>query len=319
MTLGGEREGTPRGWRLGQQVGVRKLYLILAGLLGVASAVVPSLAAGDPAASASFTAVDYSWNAGGGGHQVTIAPGGTVSFGYPSGVSQHNADFGAGSQPTSCTQSAGTNGGAVPPLPHSPTAPGWSGSCTFNTPGTYSFHCDLHPSMVGTIVVQAPGTTTGTTTITTGPTSPEPTIPTTGGGGGYGGGGYGGSGGGSGSGGHTGGGGPPARTASVASRQRGFNVRGSVVVNPAGAGGQLEVDVFTASRGLSARSLLVRVGRLVRREIASGRQRFTVPLNATARRALRRHGRLGLSVTVIVRSPSNATRTTRTSVVLRPS
>ena len=42
-------------------------------------------------------------------------------------------------------------------------APGWNSgivgagrtfSFTFQTPGTFSYHCDVHPSMVGTVVVR---------------------------------------------------------------------------------------------------------------------------------------------------------------------
>jgi hypothetical protein len=34
---------------------------------------------------------------------------------------------------------------------------GWTGACTFNAPGIYKFHCDLHPFMTGTVVVEGPG------------------------------------------------------------------------------------------------------------------------------------------------------------------
>ncbi|MBV8430967.1 MAG: hypothetical protein JO244_07395, partial [Solirubrobacterales bacterium] len=143
---------------------MNKLYLlVLVAIPGAAASVLPSFAAGDsPPASASFSAVDFAWNASGGGNQVTIAQGGTVSFGYPGGASRHNVDFSGGAFPTSCSQTAGASSGAVPPLPNQPTAPGWTGSCTFSTPGTYTFHCDLHPFMTGTIVVEAPGETTTT-------------------------------------------------------------------------------------------------------------------------------------------------------------
>jgi predicted lipoprotein with Yx(FWY)xxD motif/plastocyanin len=150
----------------------------LAGLLGAAVAVLPTLASGQP--TGSFTAVDLSLFShafqvsGATGNQLTISQGGTVSFGYPSGSSAHNVDFNQSQQqPSSCN------------LPSNPTAAPWSGSCTFNAPGTYVFHCDLHPTMTGTIVVEASGTTTGTTpgptgttTITTPPPKPPKPGPT---------------------------------------------------------------------------------------------------------------------------------------------
>jgi plastocyanin len=43
--------------------------------------------------------------------------------------------------------------GAVPPLPTFPVPEGWTGTCLFNTPGTYEFVCGAHPVETGTIVV----------------------------------------------------------------------------------------------------------------------------------------------------------------------
>jgi hypothetical protein len=85
----------------------RRLYLCLpiAEALAAAAAVVPGLAAGSglaarsAPASASFTAFDFGWSANGNAKstKVTIAPGGTVTFSYPSGgLSEHNADFRSG-------------------------------------------------------------------------------------------------------------------------------------------------------------------------------------------------------------------------------
>lgn len=41
-----------------------------------------------------------------------------------------------------------------------PLAQGQSSSVTFTRPGTFTYHCNFHPFMMGTIVVQAAGTTT---------------------------------------------------------------------------------------------------------------------------------------------------------------
>src|SRR6476659_3105879 len=150
--------------------------LAVAAAAGAALAVaVHALAPGAGAPStADFTAVDFAWEANGtSSTSVTIAAGGTVTFSYPSGASRHNADFAGGPAPSSCTQTAGVQGGTPPPLPTLPTAAGWSGSCSFNAVGTYAFHCDLHPGLMhGTVVVvdpNAPPPTTSTGTTTTPP------------------------------------------------------------------------------------------------------------------------------------------------------
>src|SRR5205814_1202012 len=120
--------------RLGDSPGIaeavrRRLTLPLAAVLGAGIGVLPAVATGT-STTASFTAVDFGWRANGGtGTSATIAQGGTVTISYPTGSSMHNADFGSGSQPTSCAQTAGANSGSVPPLPHTPTSPGWSGTC----------------------------------------------------------------------------------------------------------------------------------------------------------------------------------------------
>jgi plastocyanin len=313
---------------------------------GAAAAVLPSLAAGSsPPTTASFMAVDFAWEvSGSSATQATIAPGGTVTFGYPRGGSMHNADFGSGAQPTSCTQTAPASSGPVPPLPHQPAAPGWSGTCTFDTPGTYTFHCDLHPFMTGTIVVSATtttsttttgttttgtttttttGTTTGTTattttgtttaTTTTGspPTGPTPTSTqgtTTAQGGAP-----------------LAGGSPLAGAATrairIVGRQRGTVLRGSLTVSAAGAGGRLEVDLLAtraALTGLHGRGLAL-VGRLVRFSLPAGVARFSIALDAAARRALGLHGRLALAVRVTLVSPRGVRASvSRTVILLRP-
>jgi plastocyanin len=124
-----------------------------------AVAVVPGLAAGSAPSSASFTAYDFGWSANGNvkSTRLTVAQGATVTFSYPTGINSHNADFGKGPKPSDCTQTAGPASGSVPPLPRQPTKPGWSGTCTFDAPGIYNFHCDLHTFMTGTVVVQGPG------------------------------------------------------------------------------------------------------------------------------------------------------------------
>jgi PKD repeat protein len=95
------------------------------------------------------------------GKTVTIAPGGVVTFSYPTGSSNHNVVFGdgdtgtPGAQPTSCTQTSGPGPFPAPPLPQFTLPAPWSGTCTFNTAGSYKFYCQAHTSMQGTVIVQA--------------------------------------------------------------------------------------------------------------------------------------------------------------------
>ena len=86
-------------------------------------------------------------------NSVTIAAGGSVVFAYPTGGTFHNVDF-SDAQPSACTQTAGTNSGAVPPLPALPGGQGWTGICRFDAPGTYTFTCDAQAFETGTIIVQ---------------------------------------------------------------------------------------------------------------------------------------------------------------------
>jgi plastocyanin len=217
--------------------------------LGAGAAAVPVLAAGS---TPSFTAADYAWTVTGSAKSttVTIDPGGSVGFSYPTGHSFHNADFGNGPRPSGCTQSAGDASGRVPPLPHTPTGIGWSGSCSFATPGVYRFHCDEHPFMTGTVVVQGP------------PGSPLA--------------------------------GKPANAVSIAHRQLGTAIRGSVRLSRPAAGGTLEVELRLGSRG---------VGRVTKTPLSAGTLRFAVAVGPAAKRTLRRSGRLSLSVTAVVRPP----------------
>lgn len=306
--------------------------MVAALVAGVATAVVlPAMAPGDaPPTAASFTAQDFAWNATGGStHSVTIAEGGTVDFGYPSGASSHNADFSGGPAPSSCTQTAGADSGPVPPLPAVPTGRGWSGSCRFDVPGTYRFHCDLHPTlMTGTIEVVDPNapppTTTATTpTTTTRPRTPPPTTttppggtttpPGSGGAGGTepGGGGTGSSGGGATSG---------RLRVRVAHRQRGAVVHGTVTT-PA-ARWRVVVTALASNRAFARHRPRhihdVRVASQRARSDASGRAPFALRLSASAQAALHRRGRLAVELRIAA-TPAGGGAATRTTaaVVLR--
>ena len=297
--------------------------LTMTASLGAVTAALPSLASGDAPSSASFTATDFAWQVSGGtATEATIAEGGTVTFGYPSGANDHNADFGTGAQPASCAQTAGTVSGTVPPLPHVPTPPGWSGTCTFSTPGTYTFHCDKHAFMTGTIVVQSTTTTATTTTTTTAttttatttgttPTSTTTTPGTTPA--------------------NTGtgttplsstGATPPMRGSVTAivvpARQRGRAIRGSLRLTATGAGSRLVVTAQSPRSALGGGNAhgLARVGRAVRRSLRPGTVRFSVSLSPTARRALARVGRMTVIVTVTITTPAGHRTSVMKQVVL---
>jgi len=286
--------------------------VLLAGTL--VALVVPGSAPGTPPPStASFTAEDFSWHVTGdaGSSTVTIAKDGTVDFAYPTGASTHNADFSAGPAPSSCTQTAGTQSGMPPPLPGVPTAPGWSGTCTFDTPGTYTFHCDLHHFMQGTIVVVDPNATppstggsTGTTGGSTGTTPPPP-----------------------GSTGSTSTGPTPASGGSathvrlrVAHAQRGIVLRGSVTT-PA-AKSRIDVVALVSSAALATRrpprhARAVRVGERRLRSRTAGSTGFTVSLDAAARGALRRRHSLTVTLRVAVTPPGGHAVVRTVRVVVR--
>jgi hypothetical protein len=324
---------------------LRKRYLpLLFAAIAGAIAVIPGLADGGvPPSSASFTASDFQWRlTDGSGTEATIAPGGTVTFSYPAGSSTHNADFGSGVQPTSCTQTAGGSSGSVPPLPHTPTEPGWSGSCTFDTEGTYTFHCDHHPSMIGVIHVQATTTTSTTTTTTSTTLHTTSTTTTTGSSTTAGGttttttttsgalstGAGAGTGtitylpgsepSGSGSGSSSGRDSLRGTSLKVSATQHGARVRGSVQI--ARPHSRLEIDVLVPKGSLAHTSAAASTsaGRLVKQLSAAGRVSFTVPLNAVARRALNRRKHLTLTV-IISLTPPHASKLTRTvRVTMRP-
>jgi plastocyanin len=160
---------------------VRKLMLLICvGLAGAGAALLPSLGSAQ-GTTATFNAVDsqpffgqhFFYVAGTTDSTAQIAVGGTVTFSYLTGTSSHNVVF-TGPQPTSCTQTATAPGyriGPTPPLPAVAEPPGWSGTCTFDTAGTYPFDSAADgPAMSGTVIVGSTPTSTQTTaTVTTPP------------------------------------------------------------------------------------------------------------------------------------------------------
>ena len=133
----------------------------------VAALLVPSSAfAEPPPLTATFTAIDTSATAHRWADSVsntnatTIATSGTVTFDYPVAPfpSRHNVNFAAAPKPTNCQRIGGAAG--PPPIPSPAVVAPWTVTCTFDTPGTYSFNCQVHPTMTGTINVVGDSKTT---------------------------------------------------------------------------------------------------------------------------------------------------------------
>lgn len=254
---------------------MRKLMmLVCAGLAGAGAALLPSLGSAQ-GTTAYFLAVDggpffglhFFYANGTNSDTANIAAGGTVTFSYPTGTSSHNVVF-TGPQPTSCTQTATAPGykiGPAPPLPAVAEPPGWSGTCMFNTAGTYPFDSAADgPAMSGTVVVggSTTTTTTGTTTLGGGGTSTDNTYTKR-----------------------------PAAGSSLraASPQHGSFVRGQVHVTTPKS--KLVADLRYAG---------VRIGRASLKGVGNGTRHFTVGLYVTGTRLLAAHHRLSLTLRVEV-------------------
>jgi len=248
----------------------------LALLLAAALVAVPAYASGG--ADGTIVASDYAFtNPATGGTTITIAPGEAVTFSYPEGTERHNVAF-TGPEPAGCE----------PALPERPANAPWTATCTFAAADEYAFVCDFHPEMAGRVIVRAAPTPTPTRTATPTPTlgsppgqpppatvpSPEQTTPQT----------------------------PAASRPTVARRQRGRAVRGSIIL---AARARLTVELRRGGR---------RLGRSTK-TVAAGRRSFAVRLNARGRKALRR-GRLALTVRITVTPASGAAYTATRKVTL---
>jgi plastocyanin len=138
----------------------RTRHLPWLAVAAVAALLAPAAASAEPPPlTAKFTAVDTSATAHkwvdsvNGTSSTTIATSGTVTFDYPVAPfpSTHNVTFAGTSKPATCQRAGGASG--PPPLPSPPARAPWTVSCTFDTPGTYAFNCQVHPTMTGTVVV----------------------------------------------------------------------------------------------------------------------------------------------------------------------
>ncbi len=239
---------------------------------------------------------------------ATIAPGGTVALSNATAV-PHGVKWVAGPETPACS------GGVPVGTTAEASGPNWSGTCTFVKAGVYQFYCTVHgPEMTGTITVGANGTTTTTTTGATETPAPGATPGSAPGSAGLG------------SQTTTGSISPGSLLAGNASSavrlartQHGHSVHGSVAVSGAGAGGTLAVELLASRASLASapHTPTVPVGHSTRSSLRAGTVSFTVILSAKARRALRAHGRLALSVRILLSSANGAKLTVTRGVLVR--
>jgi hypothetical protein len=295
--------------RRAEIVRLRKRYLPLAAALGAAVAVLPALAASSTAKlEVNENCVQLNWpcwtTEGSASRpqpasRVTIVAGGDVEFVDHATTAASVNWIGGGTAPV-CT--------GVPTTAQT----GWSGKCTFAIPGTYKFESStmfkesgpytnkidytkyeivVEGSTTTTTTTGTTGTTgtTTTTTTTTSPASPESPLA-----------------------------GSESRAVKVAKSQHGGSVKGSINLSKAAAGDRLEVDLLTQSASLAKakHSTRVRVGRYAHSSLTAGKLSFSVKLNAKARRAIRRHHRLALTVEIVLTPASGKALTITRSVTV---
>jgi len=287
----------------------RYLLVILTATLGAWVVLLPAVAGSEtsPAIEAVngtgiYAEQTHRWSPS----QATVPAGGAVTISNPTAV-EHGVEWVGGPERPSC--SAGI------PVGTTPLARGanWSGTCTFANAGVYTFYCTVHgPEMTGTVTVSANGSTTisapammgvgaaPSTAAGSGEPAPAGTPNSPGS---------------SGS--------PLAGSARAAIKlgasQHGVAVHGSLAVSQDGAGGRLELDLLAApsSLKLSSHAGKVRVGRLVHPSLRAGSVPFTVALDTTAKRALRRRGRLSLTVRIVLTPVHGSALTITRTVLLR--
>lgn len=250
---------------------LRRRYIPLVALLGVATAMLPAIASSETSPTVEavnvpangYSEETHYWSPS----QVAVMAGGVVMFSNPTTV-PHGVEWVGGPTKPAC--------GSGVPVGTTESASGskWSGTCTFSQAGTYTFYCTVHHAkMSGTITVNAGGTTTTTTTPTTTTTTTTTEAPA---------------------------GSPLLGSPTLRSSQRGGSVKGSLDISSAGAGDRLDIEVFAKSASLAKakHSTRIRVGLLVRGSVSAGKTSFAVKLNVKARRALKRHRRLALTVRI---------------------
>lgn len=252
----------------------RSLRLIAAAGLGVAAVALPAAAATEGAPTIETEDPAHHWKP----PTATIEAGGAILFKNASTTTPHGIRWVAGPATPSCD--AGVPVGTE--LAQSGTD--WGGDCHFTVAGTYTFWCTVHgAAMSGTITVTNPGETqppTPTAPPTTTTTASTPPVS-----------------GGSGAGSvpaPVAGSAPGASAAALAALhvsvpRHGATVRGVLTVPAEDAGGSLRVALQAGG---------VHLAELTRRELAAGTLRFSIAAGGRGLRALRRSGRLRVTLAV---------------------
>jgi plastocyanin len=247
-------------------------------------------------------------SADGGAPDVTIAAGGTVNFSYAGAATKrHNVNF-TGAQPTSCTLTSGTTStGPEPPLPNPATNTPWAGYCTFAAAGTYAFDCVIHgTAMSGSVTVVAPSPPPppppgaapppppgAAPPPAVAPPPPAGAVPAPRG--------------------------PAASKLTVATRQSGLAIRGTVKVRSAGS--RLLARALGTRKALTGGTSTseVEVGRASRTSAGPGIVAFKVALGASGQRALKRNGRLLIRLRMTIDPPAGTTYKASRLLVLHAS
>lgn len=115
-------------------------HLTITILLGVGLAVVPAVAS-SVETTPTIEAVYPRWSP----EQEGIKPTMTINFVNANGI-PHGIRWTGGPAEPKCSG-----------VPIDSSSSSWSGSCTFDQEGTYTFECTVHPVMKGTIYVNATG------------------------------------------------------------------------------------------------------------------------------------------------------------------
>ena len=262
------------------------LVAVFAGIVAIAQAQTPQ-------AVSSVAVTDNQYTP----ESPTVTLGGTVKFAYVAGEEVHDVKFDRAG--VNCTQTAGAGSGSTGrQLPATSEGPGWAGECTFTQPGVYYFLCTDHLSLTGKVTVaNADGTLPGTGGATPTPTAtatPQDRTP-------------------------VGAGGGPADSTpisgtvvapklTIAATQRGQAVAGSI------KGGSATASVVVETIApLKAKAKPTRVGRATYSVASGATKTFKLALNAKGKAALRKLGRLKVTVRFTV-----AGTTTTKTVTLRP-
>lgn len=114
-------------------VGSATIQRVSATVTGVPSAANFTEVATTPPTSAAVSLQNLAFNP----DSVVVQSGGTVTWTWNDGATQHNVTF--------------TSGPARPP--DSPTKASGTFAPTFTTVGAYGYHCTIHPTMTGSVIV----------------------------------------------------------------------------------------------------------------------------------------------------------------------